>query len=27
MKIIDPDVKNPDDAMWEKTLCLMDLLL
>jgi hypothetical protein len=27
MKILDPDVKNPDDAMWEKVVCLMDLLL
>jgi hypothetical protein len=27
MKIIDPNVKNPDDATWERVLCLMDLLL
>ncbi|TMA93277.1 MAG: DUF1931 family protein [Deltaproteobacteria bacterium] len=27
MKILDPDVKNPDDLMWEKVVCLMDLLL
>jgi hypothetical protein len=27
MKIIDPDVKNPEAAMWERVLCLMDLLL
>ena len=27
MKIIDPDVKNPRDDMWEKVLCLMELLL
>jgi hypothetical protein len=27
MKIIDPDVKNPDSEMWERVLRLMDLLL
>jgi hypothetical protein len=27
VKILDPDVKNPDSAMWERVLCLMDLLL
>ncbi len=27
MKIIDPDVKNPDTAMWEGVLGLMELLL
>jgi hypothetical protein len=27
MKAIDPDVKNPDSAMWEKVLRVMDLLL
>jgi hypothetical protein len=27
MKILDPDVKNPDDAMWAKVMCLMVLLL
>ena len=27
MKIIDPDVKNPRGDMWEKVLCLMELLL
>jgi len=27
MKTIDPDVKNPRDDMWEKVLCLMELLL
>ena len=27
MKILDPDVKNPDAAMWDRILCLMDLLL
>jgi hypothetical protein len=27
IKVIDPDIKNPDDAMWEKVLGLMDLLL
>jgi hypothetical protein len=27
MKILDPDVKNPDAAMWDRVLCLMDLLL
>jgi hypothetical protein len=27
MKIVDPDVKNPDSAIWERALCLMDLLL
>jgi hypothetical protein len=27
MKIIDPNVKNPRDDMWEKVLCLMELLL
>ena len=27
MKLIDPDVKNPDSEMWERVLRLMDLLL
>ena len=27
MKVIDPDVKNPDNAMWDKVLTLMDVLL
>ena len=27
MKTIDPDVKNPRGDMWEKVLCLMELLL
>ena len=27
MKIIDPDVKNPRGDIWEKVLCLMELLL
>jgi hypothetical protein len=27
MKIIDPAVKNPDSAMWERVCCLMELLL
>jgi hypothetical protein len=27
MKIIDPDVKNPDSCLWERVACLMDLLL
>jgi hypothetical protein len=27
MKTVDPDVKNPDSAMWERVLCLMDVLL
>lgn len=27
MKTIDPDVKNPEAEMWERVLCLMDLLL
>jgi hypothetical protein len=27
MKVIDPDVKNPDDAMWDKVFTLMDVLL
>jgi hypothetical protein len=27
MKILDTDVKNPDGAMWEKIVCLIDLLL
>jgi hypothetical protein len=27
MKAIDPDVKNPDAVMWDRVLCLMDLLL
>ena len=27
MTIIDPDVKNPRGDMWEKVLCLMELLL
>ena len=27
MKTIDPDVKNPRGDIWEKVLCLMELLL
>jgi hypothetical protein len=27
MKVIDPDVKNPDSAMWDKVFTLMDVLL
>ena len=27
MKVIDPDVKNPDDAIWDKVFTLMDVLL
>jgi hypothetical protein len=27
MKVIDPDVVNPDSAMWERVCCLMELLL
>lgn len=27
MKVIDPDVKNPDSAMWERVCCLMKLLV
>jgi hypothetical protein len=27
MKIIEPDVKNPDSDMWERVLRLMDLML
>lgn len=27
MKIIDPEVTNPDSAMWERVCCVMDLLL
>jgi hypothetical protein len=27
MKVIDPDVINPDSAMWERVCCLMELLL
>jgi uncharacterized protein DUF1931 len=27
MKVIDPDVKNPDSAMWDKVLALMDVWL
>jgi hypothetical protein len=27
MKVIDPDVKNPDDAMWDRVFTLMDVLL
>jgi uncharacterized protein DUF1931 len=27
MKVIDPDVKNPDAAMWDKVFTLMDVLL
>jgi hypothetical protein len=27
MKAIDPDVKNPDTAMWDRVLSLMNLLL
>ncbi len=27
MKVIEPDVKNPDDAMWDKVFTLMDVLL
>jgi Domain of unknown function (DUF1931) len=27
MKVIDPDVKNPDNAMWDKVFTLMDILL
>jgi Domain of unknown function (DUF1931) len=27
MKIIDPDVKNPDSEMWDRVLRLMELLL
>jgi hypothetical protein len=27
MKTVDPDVKNLDSAMWERVLCLMDVLL
>jgi hypothetical protein len=27
MKIIDPDIKNPDSEMWERVLRLMELML
>jgi hypothetical protein len=27
MKVINPDVKNPDSAMWDKVLALMDVWL
>ena len=27
MKIIDPEVKNPDSDMWERVLRLMELML
>ena len=27
MKVIDPDVKNPEAAMWDKVFTLMDVLL
>jgi hypothetical protein len=27
MKVIDPDVKNPDNAMWDRVFTLMDVLL
>ena len=27
MKVIDPDVKNSDDGMWDKVFTLMDVLL
>jgi Domain of unknown function (DUF1931) len=27
MKIIDPDVRNPDSAMWERVCCVRELLL
>jgi hypothetical protein len=27
MKVIDPDVKQPDSAMWDKVFTLMDVLL
>jgi hypothetical protein len=27
MKVIEPNVKNPDDAMWDKVFTLMDVLL
>jgi len=27
MKIIDPEVKNPGGDLWDRVLCLMELLL
>ena len=27
VRIIDPDVKNPDSKMWEQVACLVQLLL